>query len=280
MTEEQEASRPPLGRSRRHRVVAGVCGGLGEHLDIDPVVFRVVVAVLCLSGGLGLFLYGLAWLVVPREDGAGVRTEIQRVLTGRVDGQSAGAVLLTVIGTGVFLSSMDDSGQLFPLLLLGGLVFLAVRYDPQRRRADRVERPQPWAYREPADPQPTRRVEHEGGRQFGGDLRADLRQHRAELCEQFRLACGQQPRGRPIPADATGSGRDACHPERDPYAPWWQRPDLPHGDPLRKPGPRPWPEAVRRRRDRSFLGPLGLLLAAGGGVLAWGLAAAAGWRAR
>ncbi|GAA2230188.1 MULTISPECIES: PspC domain-containing protein [Kitasatospora] len=131
--------RPPLTRSDSHRVVAGVCGGLGRHLDIDPVVFRVVIAVLCLSGGLGLFLYGLAWLVVPKEpvDGKAGQTELQRVLTGRVDGQSVGAVLLTVIGTGVFFSSMDDSGQMFPFLLLAGLIFLAVRHDPERRRRAR-----------------------------------------------------------------------------------------------------------------------------------------------
>ncbi|MFD0347813.1 PspC domain-containing protein [Kitasatospora aburaviensis] len=134
-----------MTRTEHHRVVAGVCGGLGRHLDIDPVVFRVVTVVLCLSGGLGLFLYGLAWLVVPTEpvpDGKGGsragRTELQRVLTGRVDGQSVGAVLLTVIGTGVFFSSMGDGDQFFPLLLLAALVFLAVRYDPERRRGGRV----------------------------------------------------------------------------------------------------------------------------------------------
>ncbi|WP_344345564.1 PspC domain-containing protein, partial [Kitasatospora putterlickiae] len=136
--------RPPLTRAEHHRVVAGVCGGLGRHLDIDPVVFRVVTVVLCLSGGLGLFLYGLAWLIVPTEQGAdgkggSGRTELQRVLTGRVDGQSVGAVLLTVIGTGVFFSSMGDGDQLFPLLL-AGLVFLAVRYDPERRRGGRGRR--------------------------------------------------------------------------------------------------------------------------------------------
>lgn len=134
--------RPPLNRTEHHRVVAGVCGGLGRHLDIDPVVFRVVTVVLCLSGGLGLFLYGLAWLIIPTEpvpDGKGGvrpgRTELQRVLTGRVDGQSVGAVLLTVIGTGVFFASMGDGDQLFPMLLLGALVFLAVRYDPERHHA-------------------------------------------------------------------------------------------------------------------------------------------------
>ena len=38
----QEGQRPPLTRSGQHRVVAGVCGGLGRHLDIDPVVFREI----------------------------------------------------------------------------------------------------------------------------------------------------------------------------------------------------------------------------------------------
>lgn len=65
--EQPEGGRPPLTREEDRRVVAGVCGGLGRHLDIDPVVFRVVTAVLCLTGGLGLFLYGLAWLIVPLE---------------------------------------------------------------------------------------------------------------------------------------------------------------------------------------------------------------------
>jgi len=57
--------RPPLRRSRDHRVVAGVCGGLGEYFGIDPVLFRVVVVVLALFGGWGLLLYVLAWVLIP-----------------------------------------------------------------------------------------------------------------------------------------------------------------------------------------------------------------------
>ncbi len=57
--------RPPLRRSQDHRVVAGVCGGLGEYFGVDPVLFRVVVVVLTLFGGWGILLYGLAWLVMP-----------------------------------------------------------------------------------------------------------------------------------------------------------------------------------------------------------------------
>ena len=124
------SARPPLERSRDRRVVAGVCGGLGRHLDIDPVVFRVVIAVLCLSGGVGLFIYGLAWLIVPVEKTR--RNELQRLLSGRVDGQSLGAVLVTVLGTGIFFSYMGSSGHIFPLLLIALLAFAALRYDPEK----------------------------------------------------------------------------------------------------------------------------------------------------
>ena len=128
-------SRPPLERSDSHRVVAGVCGGVGRHLDIDPVVFRVVVAVLCLSGGVGLFIYGMAWLIIPVERTG--RNELQRLLSGKVDGQSLGAVLVTVLGTGIFFSYMGSSGHIFPLLLIALLAFAALRYDPDAFEARR-----------------------------------------------------------------------------------------------------------------------------------------------
>ncbi|MFJ4185832.1 PspC domain-containing protein [Kitasatospora sp. NPDC089509] len=286
-TAPPEPERPPLTRAEHHRVVAGVCGGLGRHLDIDPVVFRVVTVVLCLSGGLGLFLYGLAWLIVPTEDSAdgrrGGRTELQRVLTGRVDGQSIGAVLLTVIGTGVFFSSMGDGDQLFPLLLLGGLVFLAVRYDPERRRGGRFR-----------------------GRRRGGPYDRHFPEPdgygwpQDEEAARARHAAGQA--AGTVPADAPAPGPsgylwDPRHPERNPYdatdpgtttpaygtklpppggptQAWWQRTDLPEGDPLRKERPerperRREPAAVRHPRERSPLGFFGFLLAIGAATAVW-----------
>src|SRR3954454_23053682 len=58
-----------LRRSRADRKVAGVAGGLGRHLDIDPLVLRVAFVVLVFFGGAGLILYGACWLLVP-EDGS------------------------------------------------------------------------------------------------------------------------------------------------------------------------------------------------------------------
>ena len=60
-----------LGRLRRSvtdRKVAGVAGGLGRHLDVDPLVLRVAFVVLVFFGGAGLIVYGACWLLVP-EDG-------------------------------------------------------------------------------------------------------------------------------------------------------------------------------------------------------------------
>lgn len=58
-----------LTRSTTDRKVAGVAGGLGRHLNVDPTVLRVLFVVLCFFGGAGFLLYGAAWLLVP-EDGA------------------------------------------------------------------------------------------------------------------------------------------------------------------------------------------------------------------
>ncbi|QNN51498.1 PspC domain-containing protein [Nocardioides mesophilus] len=56
-----------LRRSVIDRKIAGVAGGLGRHLNIDPTVLRVLFVVLCFFGGAGIVLYAAAWLLVPEE---------------------------------------------------------------------------------------------------------------------------------------------------------------------------------------------------------------------
>lgn len=64
-----------LTRSKDERIVAGVCAGIGEYLDIDPVIPRVVLAVLAVFGGVGIVLYAAAWLLVPEVDAPSTRLE-------------------------------------------------------------------------------------------------------------------------------------------------------------------------------------------------------------
>jgi phage shock protein C len=57
-----------LRRSRRHRVLAGVCGGLGEFFGLSPIWFRLAFLLALAPGGIpGIGAYILFWLIVPSE---------------------------------------------------------------------------------------------------------------------------------------------------------------------------------------------------------------------
>jgi phage shock protein C len=59
-----------LYRSRKERMLGGVCGGLGEHIDVDPTVIRLIWAVITLlTIGTGLLVYLIAWIIIPEEPG-------------------------------------------------------------------------------------------------------------------------------------------------------------------------------------------------------------------
>lgn len=56
-----------LYRSRGDRMIGGVCGGLGEYLNIDPTVMRLLFVALALLGGPGLVIYLIMLIIVPEE---------------------------------------------------------------------------------------------------------------------------------------------------------------------------------------------------------------------
>lgn len=56
-----------LYRSEKNKIIAGICGGIGEYLDVDPVIVRLVWVLLCLLWGAGIILYIVAWFIVPKR---------------------------------------------------------------------------------------------------------------------------------------------------------------------------------------------------------------------
>ncbi len=56
-----------LYRSRRHRVIGGVCGGLAQYFAADVSVIRLAWVLFSLLGGAGIVLYLLAWIIIPER---------------------------------------------------------------------------------------------------------------------------------------------------------------------------------------------------------------------
>lgn len=67
---DQEAR---LYRSRSDRVLAGVAGGLGHYLGVDPVILRIAFVLLAFTGS-GFFIYPISWLIMPLEPAPGDAT--------------------------------------------------------------------------------------------------------------------------------------------------------------------------------------------------------------
>ena len=56
-----------LYRSKNDRVLGGVCAGLGNYFNIDPVLARVLWAVSFFAFGVGFLAYLIAWIIIPEE---------------------------------------------------------------------------------------------------------------------------------------------------------------------------------------------------------------------
>lgn len=95
-----------LTRARDGRVIAGVCQGAARYFDVDPVIFRIVLAVLTVFGGAGLLIYALAWVFVPDEGSP--QTHLERWLRGgHVDFRRGLLIALLAICIVIFLANTN-----------------------------------------------------------------------------------------------------------------------------------------------------------------------------
>jgi hypothetical protein len=115
---------------------------------MDPVIFRITLAVLSATGGIGLIFYGFAWLFVPYDDEE--ENEVRKLFTGRVDGQALAAVLFALVGCGVFLSMLKNASVLTFAVVLSLLLAGAGYWSQQRGAPD----PDPLAAQAVADAPP------------------------------------------------------------------------------------------------------------------------------
>jgi phage shock protein PspC (stress-responsive transcriptional regulator) len=65
-----EATVKKLHRLVEDRKLAGVCAGLGEYFDLDPLFFRLFFIASLVFGGIGALVYVLMWIMVPEQPAA------------------------------------------------------------------------------------------------------------------------------------------------------------------------------------------------------------------
>ncbi|MDX2967538.1 PspC domain-containing protein [Kribbella solani] len=125
-------------RSRSDRWLAGVCGGIGRALNIDPVLVRVVMAVLIVSGP-GVIFYIAAWVLMPDEGSD--RSAAQGLLGDRVRPDHPWlwpVVVAACVFAGIAMMSSFDFGRLIP----GPLIVVAIIWLVAKHRKGNGTRPQ------------------------------------------------------------------------------------------------------------------------------------------
>jgi phage shock protein PspC (stress-responsive transcriptional regulator) len=136
-------------RSQDDRMLAGVCGGLGAYLGVDPVLLRVGFAVLTIFGGLGAVAYAALWLLLPE---AGSDESIASQRSGRPDAELRTVVL--VVAALLAIGVLGGSAWFLPFhipwpifIVIGIWWFVSQRHRRYRRgwAARRHGPHDPWA---------------------------------------------------------------------------------------------------------------------------------------
>jgi len=128
-----------LYRSKSSRVVAGVCGGLGRHFKMDPVIWRVIFIVLALAGLSGLLIYIILWIALPDENDYIIMNDSHQEQNHIFNGENAetngalwGGIILILLGAMFLIDKFIPSirfGDIWPILLIiGGIVLVYNAY--------------------------------------------------------------------------------------------------------------------------------------------------------
>ena len=64
-------------RDTDHRVIGGVCSGMGAYWGIDPVIVRIIFVALALGGGLGVLVYLILYIVIPEAKTTAQKIEMK-----------------------------------------------------------------------------------------------------------------------------------------------------------------------------------------------------------
>lgn len=117
-----------LMRSETDKVLGGVCSGIAIYLNIDPVLVRLAFLVLLFASGIGLPMYLILWVVMPKANfnektGSIIQEnvhEISETVSDKIGNPGAFGVVLILLGVFFLLHQFGVwSGFVWPILIIG-----------------------------------------------------------------------------------------------------------------------------------------------------------------
>ncbi|PTA44418.1 PspC domain-containing protein [Micromonospora sp. RP3T] len=109
-----------LVRPREGRYLAGVCAAIGRATNTDPVLWRVLLAVLGFFGGIGILVYVAAWLIIPGE--GDTASPVESMLgRGRSSMSPVTVIVLGIVVAVGFAYVVTDG---FRAILLGAVILI------------------------------------------------------------------------------------------------------------------------------------------------------------
>ena len=140
----QAPSGPPspqrrvLRRSRDHKVLGGIAGGVSEYLGVDVVMIRIAFVVLASMAGSGMLVYLAAWVLLPKAPKTASLQPLHQTRLGNLDGHQLLAIALVGIGAIALFDRLGigfDGDMLLPVVLIGfGVAVLVSSKSPTSTR--------------------------------------------------------------------------------------------------------------------------------------------------
>ena len=114
-----------LYRSRDSKIIAGVCGGIGEYFNIDPVIVRIIFLLLIFSA-VSPIVYIIAWIIIPLRPEGEVIQAPEKIDKERIN-QYLPGIILILVGAAFLLArlwSWSAFWNIWPaaLIIVGGFL--------------------------------------------------------------------------------------------------------------------------------------------------------------
>lgn len=105
-------------------LIAGICSGLGHRWGISPILVRLLAVIGVFFAGLVVLAYGVAWLLLPRDDDGEI--VLEDAVAGHLTGALAGATATLVVGTWAVVESLSHTHIFFSSFFILAAIVVGV----------------------------------------------------------------------------------------------------------------------------------------------------------